>query len=196
MGFRTILIGFIFVFFNINFGGINLLPDLIGYVVVLIGAYTLTGNFKNHSFLKVQHSSIILIVLSCLDLFIKHSVVLNGVINNSQTLQGKVFLVLFYLIITLILTYCLFHLCKGIEEEATSKEDIELAEKAKKTFIVFALYEAFFFLFTLIGTLALGGIHTTTLHGSGSLIFFLLLIIVIFVFSRLFLLLNKAEKTL
>lgn len=194
MGFRTILIGFIFVFFNINFGEVNLLPDLIGYIVVLIGAYTLIGNFKNGFFLKVLHSSIILIVLSCLDLFIKHSTVLNGVINNSHTLQGKVFLILFYLINTLLITYCLYQLCRGIEQEAMNKENNELQERSKKTFIVFALYEACFFLFMLVGTLS-GGQTTTFYGGWLSILFWIGLIIVIFVFSRLFLLLNKAERT-
>ncbi|QQZ07631.1 hypothetical protein [Heyndrickxia vini] len=194
MGFRTMLIGFIFVFFNINFGEVNLLPDLLGYIIILIGAYTLIGNFKNGSFLKVLHSSIILIVLSGLDLFIKHSIVLNGVINNSTILHGKVFLILFYLINTLLITYCLYQLCKGIEQEATNKENNELQERSKKTFIVFAIYEACFFLFMLVGILS--GDQTTTFNsGWVSILFWIGLIIVIFVFSRLFLLLNNAEKT-
>jgi hypothetical protein len=194
MGFRTILVGFIFIFFNINLGEVNILPDVVGYILLFIGSNILKSKLDNDFFSVVKTSSLILIFLSFLDLLIKHSDVLNGVINNTQAIQGKVFSLIFYFTIISLLTYCLYNLCKGIEKEANGVGKKELATKARKGFVIFAVYQFFFFIFFLVGTIV--GKQEASFNGGGAIFIFIVVgIVMIYVIATLFSLLNQAEKT-
>ncbi|MGE8206505.1 hypothetical protein ACQKP0_18505 [Heyndrickxia sp. NPDC080065] len=193
MGFRTMLVGFIFILFNINLGNINILPDVIGYGLLFLGSITLRRKFDNEFFSRVKSASLILIILSSLDLLKKHTEVLY-VLNNSQTIEGKVFSFLFYLTIVSLFLYCVYNLCRGIEKEANLIESKGLASKSRKVFKIFAIYQLAFFLFLGIGTI--GGSQEFHFSGQAALfIFIVVAIILIYVFVQMFSLLNQAEKT-
>ncbi|MGV3465230.1 MAG: hypothetical protein ACO1OT_08055 [Heyndrickxia sp.] len=194
MGFKTMLAGLIFIFFNINIGYINILPDFIGYILFIFGSSSAYDYFKNDLFLTVRSSSIILSILSLMDLFIKHSNGLNEIINNPLTLQGKIFSFLFYSTIASLFVYCMYNLCKAIENEAISIRAEKLTEKSRKGFMLFLVYQLCFYVFFIVGLFI--GEKQVTFHGGGAILLFCIAaVIMIYVYVKILLLLKEAEKT-
>jgi hypothetical protein len=98
MGFSRMDLGFFFIFFDFNFDKINILPDLLGYILIYLGVSQLISRMANHYFSFLKKTCVLLISLTALDMLIKYSF-LNGVINNPATIQGKGFLILFIVMI-------------------------------------------------------------------------------------------------
>ncbi|MCO7125355.1 hypothetical protein NIE88_06190 [Sporolactobacillus shoreicorticis] len=140
MGFNQIIIGFVFIFFHFTISSIDILPDFIGYLFIFYGTRSLLSHFHNDRFINVKWSSLLLIVLSALDLFIHHSAVLNGVIDNNQ-LSGRLFSFISFIVTATLLAFSIYHLCKGIELEARRIENAELTSKATWTYKFFFSYQ-------------------------------------------------------
>ncbi|MET1249458.1 hypothetical protein ABWW58_11780 [Sporolactobacillus sp. STCC-11] len=195
MGFRHLLVGFIFIFFQFNIASIDILPDVVGYILVFIGANKLLSSIQNDQFMHVKHSSLLLIPLSALDLFIRHSAVLNGVINNTR-LSGRLFSLTFSAVTTILLIYCVYHLCKGIEQEAQRIGNAELASKANWTGWLFLSYSVVTFLIITTGILftkdASGTLNLN--QTAGVVLFVLLFLYMLTTAFQLFILLNETRK--
>ncbi|ETI66555.1 hypothetical protein [Neobacillus vireti] len=197
MGFSTMIVGFFFIFFDFNFGNINILPDLIGYIFIYFAAVKVISKMGNKYFAIFKKTSLLLIYLNALDMVIKHSSVLNGVINNPVELQGRVFLVLFTITYLSIMVYMFFYLAKGIELAAEGLDNKSLAEKARRVFRLVFIY-----------SLSIAAVNLTSIiffkHSSPTIsiegLSALLLIIavmaaLIYVFVQVCSLLNRAENT-
>jgi hypothetical protein len=195
VGFRLLLLGFIFIFFQLNIGSINLLPDVVGYILILSGTNMLLASFQNDRFVHVKYASMLLIPLSALDLFIRHSAVLNGVINNAQ-ISGRVFSLIFSALTTVLLIYCVYHLCKGIAQEAQHIGNTETASKAIWTGWLFLSYRVVTFLITAAGILftkdASGTLNLN--QTAGAILFALLFLYMLSAAIQLFILLNETGK--
>ncbi|MFX3616720.1 MAG: hypothetical protein ACE3JK_04280 [Sporolactobacillus sp.] len=147
------LIGFIFIFLDVNLGRINIFPDIVGYAIVFGGALKLFSHFNNKRFVNVKIASLMMIFLTGLDLFIRHSKVLNNVINSSAQLSGRIFSVLYLMVTLSLLAYCIYHLCKAIGEEAHRIGDKQFVGKADHTWHVYCIFQVVFFIFASMGPL-------------------------------------------
>ncbi|MDN3954445.1 hypothetical protein [Sporolactobacillus laevolacticus] len=195
MGFRLLLLGFIFIFFQVNIGSIDLLPDVIGYILIFSGTKSLRSFFQNDRFVYVTYSSLLLIPLSTLDLFIRHSAVLNGVVNNALP-NGKVFSLIFTTLTTFLLIYCVYHVCKGIEQEAQRIGNAEVASKSVWTCWLFLSYKVVTFLFIAAGILFAkdtSGVLNLN-QTAGAILFVLLFLYMLSAAAQLFILLNESKK--
>lgn len=195
MGFRLLLFGFIFIFFQFNIGSIDILPDVVGYILILSGTNMLLASFQNDRFVHLKYSSLLLIPLSALDLFIRHSAVLNGVLNNDQT-SGRVFSLIFSALTTTLLIYCVYHLCKGIAQEAQRIGNAEIASKAIWTGWLFLSYRVVTFLIVAAGILftkdATGALNLN--QTAGAVLFAVLFLYMLTAAVQLFILLNETRK--
>lgn len=189
------LIGFVFIFFHLNINSFDILPDMVGYILVFYGTRTLLSHVHNDQFVYVKFSSLLLILLSGLDFFIQHSVLLNGVINSTQ-FSGRMFSLLFAAVNMSLLAYCVYHLCRGIEQEARRIENIQIASSANRTCMFFLSYLIVTFIFTAAGILfTINSSEVAQLNGNeGTLLFLLLFLYMIGVIAQLFILLYKSEK--
>jgi hypothetical protein len=195
VGFRLLLLGFIFIFFQFNIFSIDILPDIVGYILILSGTNMLLTCFQNDRFVYVKYASLLLIPLSALDLFIRHSAVLNGVINNAQT-NGRVFSLVFSALTTVLLIYCVYHLCKDIAQEAQRIGNTEIASKAIWTGWLFLSYRVVTFLITTAGILftkdATGALNLN--QTAGAVLFAVLFLYMLTAAVQLFILLNETGK--
>jgi hypothetical protein len=195
VGFRLLLLGFIFIFFQFNIFSIDILPDVVGYILILSGTNMLLTSFQNDRFVYVKYASLLLIPLSALDLFIRHSAALNGVINNAQT-NGRVFSLVFSALTTFLLIYCVYHLCKGIAQEAQRIGNADIASKAIWTGWLFLSYRVVTFLITAAGILftknATGALNLN--QTAGAVLFAVLFLYMLSAAVQLFILLNETRK--
>lgn len=196
MGFTTIIVAFIFIYFNFNLNNLNVLPDFIGYILFYYGVASIMNSLDSEYFLKAKDASKILIVLSILDTIIKHSTVLNNVINDFHTVQGKLFTIIFLLTVTSLFIYSIYNLCKGIEAEANQIGDIQLAEKSREVFRITFIFEIVSCAVLLVSFLIMGQEEVKfTMDGTGAfLVFVVIAIIVLYVFFKMISLLKAAEK--
>ncbi|QOR35092.1 hypothetical protein IMX26_16790 [Clostridium sp. 'deep sea'] len=117
MGFSQIFWGFIFLL-NFYFNGFNILPSFIGYILIYNGLNKLL--LYNDYFHKASKSAFFLIFL-----FIPN------IIENSEMLLGESLTLIISVITTIVGIYFMFNLCLGIEDFAKSKNNYEIANKAK-----------------------------------------------------------------
>ncbi|WP_088043457.1 hypothetical protein [Bacillus sp. EAC] len=196
MGFTTIIFAFIFIYFDFNLNNLNVLPDFIGYILFYYGVASIMNRLGSEYFLKAKDASKILIVLAILDTIIKHSTVLNNVINDFHTIQGKLFTFVFVLTVTSLLIYSIYNLCKGIEVEANQINDIHLVEKSKEVFRITFIFETVSCVVLLVSSLLMGQDEVKfSMDGTGAFfVFVVIAFIVLYVFFRMFSLLKAAEK--
>ncbi|RFU60625.1 hypothetical protein [Bacillus sp. V59.32b] len=150
MGFRTMLFGFIFILFDINLEQFDILSDVIGYILLFIGAATIKNKMDNTYFSLVRKCSQILIILSASEVLIRHFDLLNHGMFIFESTVGMLFGFVYILGFASLLTYCVYNLCMGIEKEAVAIGEKELAFKAKKVFKAFIIYQGIFLFFLLL----------------------------------------------
>ncbi|MGM9988217.1 MAG: hypothetical protein ACI35O_13455, partial [Bacillaceae bacterium] len=68
MGFGIIMIGYIFILFDFNINGINLLPNVIGWIMVLIGMSRIYNKLKNNYFKQGLQMVFLLIILASFEI--------------------------------------------------------------------------------------------------------------------------------
>jgi len=123
--------GFLIVFIDIRINGFDLLIDLVGYVLVVLGLAELAK--RNPNFGRARVYATVLLALSALDLFTRSSgsrIVLFG----SSGLTAVFFILL--LLVNLMLIYLV---CKGIAEMATAAHAPHLADLAMSRWVVFLI---------------------------------------------------------
>ncbi len=122
MGFDKLFWGFIFLF-DFRIGGLDILPDFVGYILFYQGLSILEE--RNEYFAKAKKFAFPLIFISILDVF-QITVQFNELYNSPFGLLGVV-MGLVLLIISMLLVY---NICYGIAEEARLINDSELELKA------------------------------------------------------------------
>ncbi|RDU36627.1 hypothetical protein DRW41_11235 [Neobacillus piezotolerans] len=195
MGFGTMIVGFFFVFFNFNFGPVNLFPDLVGYILLCIGGNQLAGRIDNKHFYVLGKTAKLLIALSVLDLFVKNSSILNGAINGPDTIEGRLFIGITTLLTVFLSVFFFYNLSTGISEEAGKGGNSELAERAAKTnklFMVYQLAGAIILLGTLI---FVGEVVQYQIGGSGFFLMIGLIIVILYLFVQVRKMLKLASET-
>lgn len=116
MGFKTILIGFIF-FFDLNIDGFDILPDIIGYILVLKGLRVLAP--YNKSFEEAIPFTLAAVFVSIFSLF---NIYLGFITYVIAFIAGGLFLRIVY------------GITLGINEEAKKYDMPILAKKADNMF--------------------------------------------------------------
>ncbi|MET3196668.1 hypothetical protein [Bacillus sp. OAE603] len=195
MGFNQLIIGFIFIFFNINVINVNVLPDFIGYIFFYLGANSLANSLSSEYFTFVKNSSRLLIILSIIESFIDHSSILNNVLNDVQAVHEKIFALIFTLTITTLYLFCVYYLFKGIEHEAIKIEDATLQIKSKKILKLMMFYNVIGII-PFLGILFYGNSEINISFAAGPLFFIVFLIGMFYVFIKLIRFLKYANLVL
>lgn len=141
MGFNKLFWGLLFMI-DFRIGGFDILPDIIGYILMLSGLNLL--NHENSFFESGKKFTYPLIVLSIFDIFQpaqQGSGVALGGYNFLTFLIGLISIICYILLI--------YNICKGTAELAYAKENHEIAEMANKRwsyFLIMQIVLLFFFL--------------------------------------------------
>ncbi|OCA83004.1 hypothetical protein A8F94_17820 [Bacillus sp. FJAT-27225] len=195
MNFGTLIAAYFFLFFNFNLGPINIFPDFIGYILLCLGAVEVSRRGNNSYFSVLQKTSLLLLALSLLDLFIRHSSIVDGILRG-PSIQGRLFTMILLMTMVSLLLYFFFKLTRGIKEEALKIEEATLAWKADK---VFKLYFWFQVIYAVIFSLSILFIeHNTTyeLGGAGFFVVIPLFILFIYLFVQVRGLMKLANRKL
>jgi len=163
--FNRLFCGFFFILLNFRINGIDILPDIVGYIFFFLALRDL--EIENSFFLKAKNFSMPLILLSLFNIY-ERPAQSNGV--NFGTFGGFGILIgIASLILNLILVYNIF---MGIKELAYSKQLSEIATEAQSRWnqyltLQIAVFAAFllifipFIAFIFIIGLAIGAIVLT-----------------------------------
>ncbi|CEG25427.1 hypothetical protein [Bacillus sp. B-jedd] len=195
MGFGTMIVGFFFIFFNFNLGPVNIFPDIIGYILLYVGAGEVSRHVKNSNFEILKKPSLLLVALSVLGIIVKYSDVLNGALNQGLTVESKLYSIATIFLTAFLSIFYFFHLAKGIKEEAGKLEHTELDEKAEKTFKLYLTFQAIGAIVFIGATLLAKGSVTYQLGGEGFFLVFGLLAIYIYLFIQVRKMLKLANNT-
>lgn len=140
MGFHKMFWGFIFLFdFRIN--GFDVIPDIIGYILIFQGLSLLMA--RNINFQRAKNISFPLIFLSIFNIY---------QINGSGSMFGffGIIIGLAILIMDIIMVY---NICMGIAEEARKIENSELETKAINRWKLYLTYNIIFMIGFIIPAL-------------------------------------------
>jgi hypothetical protein len=138
MGFGSIFWGFIF-FFDFNIGNFDILPDIIGYILIFSGL----GRLQNLSgrFVTARKVALPLLLLSVFDIY-KVNIPLNNLSMNPTTL----FFLLVGATTTILNILLVYNICMGIEEKANELSLWELAGKARSRWQLYLAFQLVFLL--------------------------------------------------
>lgn len=129
-GFGVLCWGFFFDMFDFRINNFDILPDIIGHILFLVGLMSLVS--YNGYFSKAKNYSILMIVMSIIGIFLK---VNTGIGVNTQDFIGvELLLTIATLIIYLLLLYNIF---MGIKELATVEGINEVYDEADKRWVQF-----------------------------------------------------------
>lgn len=196
MGFGTMIVGFFFIFFNFNFGPVNLFPDLVGYILLCIGGNQLARRINNKHFHVLGKTALLLIALSVLELIVKNSSILNGAINAADTIEGRLFIGITTLLTMFLTVYFFYNLSTGISEEAGKDGNSELAERAARTNKLFIVYQAAGAIILLGSLIFVGEVVQLQLGGPGVLLVIGFLVVILYLFIQVRKMLKLASVTL
>ncbi|MED5017009.1 hypothetical protein P9847_06775 [Paenibacillus chibensis] len=139
MGFIHLLWGFLFLI-DIRINGIDVLPDVIGYVLFFLGFAKLEN--KSRHFRLAKNMSVVMIAISVMSLLISwasvHSWLLYFVVN---------------LVVFVLKVYIIFHLCYGISDMAGRRGLHEFQNKAVQRWRWFIAVIAASFILILLAPL-------------------------------------------
>ena len=121
-GFRKLLWGFMLIFFHIRINGFDLLPDVLGYIIVIIGLGMLASSSG-----KFETAKWIAIPLAVLSIFTIY--VVEGDTNNVFNLFG-----LLYGALQIMLVY---FICMGIIDVSMKNNEQEMAELARSRWTLY-----------------------------------------------------------
>lgn len=122
MAYNYLFWGFVLLMFDINVNGFDIIPDILGFILLYKGLSIL--EYKNINFEKAKRITIVMIILSIIDYILVY-------INP---ISIGLLLLFTYIILELIIVY---RICMGIAEEAFKVDDYELEDKAIKRFKIF-----------------------------------------------------------
>ncbi|MGD8191428.1 hypothetical protein ACQCN2_15715 [Brevibacillus ginsengisoli] len=145
-GLSKVFWGILLVFLDFRFNGFDVLPDLIGFILMLIGFSQLST--LNIRFNNAKIATIPLLFFSILELF---HVQTDIPLSTTEPLSGVA--VLLSLCGTVLNLYVIFNLCKGIEELALQSGKMELADMANTRW---RYYLWFTIAFTVLSLLVVG----------------------------------------
>lgn len=141
--------GMMFIVFNINLGPINIMPNFIGYMLILSGLNILAN--QQSQFEKGKTPAFILILLSIMDIVnIEGADILN--VGLSINNLAAIFITAIGVVENLICIYLIYILCKGIYLLSEERGIVELKESARVRFnyyLITAVILLFFTPFTL-----------------------------------------------
>lgn len=153
MGFRLLFWGILFLF-SFRIQGIDILPNMIGYLFIFNGLKDLLE--ENDHFVVARKFCLPLIVLSVFEIYQKP--------NHSSGIHFHPLLSLIGLVSVILLLFLFYHICQGMKEWALEELNHELAEKIDNrwmhfwimhvilfAFIVFILIPPLAFLSVIIG---------------------------------------------
>ncbi|RHW32442.1 hypothetical protein D1B31_21195 [Neobacillus notoginsengisoli] len=196
MGFGTMIVGFFFIFFNFNLGPVNIFPDIIGYVLLYVGAGQIFRHIQNRNFTMAKKTSLLLIVLSALGIIVKYVEILNGVLNNSLAAEGKLYMSTTLFLTAFLSIFFFFHLAKGIGEEAGKLGNANLQETAEKTYKLYTVFQVIGAVVFIGATLLTKNTVTYQLGGEGFFLVFGLLALYIYLFIQVRKMLKLASANL
>ncbi|KAA0548492.1 hypothetical protein FZW96_07930 [Bacillus sp. BGMRC 2118] len=158
MGFFEMIVGFLFIFLDFTFQGVNVLPDFVGYFILFlavdhIGKYTHNGLFTN-----LKKPIILLFVVSCIAFAMEHFSPLVGVLGNPVSLEGQIFWLLFFATRLLLKVYVYVLLCKGIYHESIIVKQQALAAQSRFVMKMAITYEVALVIFMILVQFNVGDI--------------------------------------
>lgn len=120
--YRKVFLGFLFLF-DFRIGGLDILPDIIGFILIVIGLKALLG--RSDFFQKAKNVAIPLIGLSIFDIY-------QQPIGSSLAYESNpdVFTILLGLATSALMIVMVYGICMGIREEAESLSLNDIADKA------------------------------------------------------------------
>lgn len=124
--------GFLIAFIDIRINGFDLLIDLAGYLLVVVGLAQLAT--RNRNFARARVYASVLLALSVLDLFTRGEAGSKILLFGSEGATMAFFVLL--LVVNLMLIYLI---CKGIAEMATAANAPDLADLAMSRWAVFLI---------------------------------------------------------
>lgn len=122
MGFKKLFWGFIFLF-DFRISGLDILPDIVGYILFYQGLSILEE--RNEYFSRAKRFAFPMIFISIIDIY-QVTVPINELGSTSVGLFG----VLFGLISVIINLLMVYNICLGIAKEASIINNSELKSKA------------------------------------------------------------------
>lgn len=122
MAYNYLFWGFVLLMFDINVNGFDIIPDILGFILLYKGLSIL--EYKNINFEKAKRITIVMIILSIMDYILVY-------INP---ISIGLLLLFTYIILDFIIVY---RICMGIAEEAFKVDDYELEDKAIKRLKIF-----------------------------------------------------------
>lgn len=140
MGFTFIAWGLVFVLLSFKIQEVDILPDIVGYILIFIGLSKIEHYHSN--FRKAKMLSVVFIVLSLIGMFQIRWTNPDGVFIAGGVLLGLVFLVL---------QLCLFYfIFIGMEEGSRNRGLIELSTLARRRWTQYFLFTVLIFISMLI----------------------------------------------
>ncbi|MBL4937300.1 hypothetical protein JK636_16345 [Clostridium sp. YIM B02515] len=132
-GYNKLFWGMIFIIFDFNLGGINLLPDFIGYFLIYAGLIPLQ---QQHEFYKKAKAP--LIILLSISLVKAISYFTTGYIVNQKE-NINLFSLLIGSFTSLVTVYLIYILCRSIYLLASSRGEEELKSNAEYRFKYYSI---------------------------------------------------------
>lgn len=120
MGFGLIFWGILFLF-SFRIQGFDILPDIIGYILIFNGLKALLD--KSDHFVTARKFCLPLIILSIFDIYQKP--------NHTSGIHFNPILSLIGLVSIILLLFLFYYICQGMKEWARENSNHELAEKTE-----------------------------------------------------------------
>ncbi len=176
--FRKIVWGLVISLFDIHIMNINILPDTVGYVLVIIGLERLSA--WNTNFSKAKTAALILAVCTIPD-FIKFAP------NLLVTTQISIWLLIYNSILTLIKAVLIYHIFTGIIQLAKDRGLEDLYQQALARWKLYAVIIGFHLITTPF---------QLNFLSDWQLLYIVLTLIVLIVEVTVIVLINRAGKQL
>jgi hypothetical protein len=132
--FRKLFFGFLIVFIDIRIDGFDLLVDLAGYLLVVVGLAEL--GIRNRNFARARVHATVLLALSALDLLIRTP---SGVYSKILLFGNEGLTVAFFILLLVVNLMMIYLICKGIGEMAIAANAPSLADLAMSRWTVFLI---------------------------------------------------------
>lgn len=170
--FSKVFWGLLLVFLDFRFNGFDILPDIVGFVIVFFGLAALSAH--NHHFQTAKTVCIPLIILSLFEIF--QAQLQFPAASASMTAWG----LLLAIISTCLNLYFIYHLCCGIAVLASESGQLQLQEHARRRWQYYLWFSVAMLFVTLLamGSPAFILILFVPVFIAGLVVFILILLLV------------------
>lgn len=125
--FNRIFWGMILIFLNVNIGSVDILPDIVGYIIIVMALSNLYETKNEEAFKKGQLYGWLMVLFAAFDMVVKlvgfnESAVGRSIIWSSLYGQGVAF----------VRVILLYYICKGIFNLGERYDNIDISTKAKE----------------------------------------------------------------